>query len=609
MTNTIFDFVLLGFSLTGWAFFVHEKLKINAAFIPIFIFSGITSVLFFSGLLNIMPHMVILIFLCGLLFSMFYIYLFFKKSNTLKSFFTPSVMFFVLFSLVLTFLLKGVQLLHYDNFSHWGLIVKEMFRIDGLPDDTTMIEFRNYPPGSAVFIYYVGKILGPGESHSLMAQGYLLSACLATLFVFSDWKKPLTILLPLVGSITFLSIIPGNIFDLLVDTLLGITAAASFTIAFYYKNDLKMSFIVNLPVFILLILIKDSGKIFFAYMIIFILLLLFYSNKNERFDQKFTNENLYFLAGLFFTPLFIDFLWRRYVKKAYPAVAYENNKFALSLEKFTTINKSEDFIQKLGPQIIDASIDVNNKSFLLLLLLTILLLVFVLILFFFTRKLNKVLVVSIILSTLYYIIYIFFLYLMYLYLMPEGEAAYLAGFNRYQPTMITFCLGILLISFLYEYQRKSGKNITRVFHVSFVILMLFVFFIPMKDQIIHSFSRPDFETAIRLKVHKAYKKIYRFGKDGPKVLYYSPDSKNDYGYLRYVLNYEQLNKNYYVVYSADTEEERENIVTLLRESEYIVVLKHDTNINDLITEFSEEPIQTDVYKIENEDEMISLKPI
>lgn len=610
MTNTVFDFILLGLSIGGWAFFAYDRLRLNTAFIPIFVFSGITSFLFISGLLNILPFMVNLIFFSGLLLAIFYIIKFFRREYSIRPFLTPAIVFFVFMSLIFTILLKGVHLLHYDNFSHWGLILKEMFRIEGLPDHTTIIEFRNYPPGSAVFIYFIGKILVPGESHFLMAQGYLLSACLATLFVFSDWKKPLTMFLPLVSSITILSIIPGNIFDLLVDTLLGVVAIAAFIIAFYYKNDMKMSFIVNIPVLVLLILVKDSGKIFFAYIILFTLMLFLYNNRRtETFGKKLTKENLFSILGLVVIPLFTDFLWRQYVKKAYPTVEYESNKFALSIEKFSEISKSEEFIQNLGSKIVRAATDLNNKPFLVLVLTSALIFVLILALRLSTKKFSKVLSTSVVVTTIFYVIYIFSLYIMYLYLMPEGEAAYLAGFSRYQPTMIIFALGILLISFMYEYSQIERRSLSSILKVGSIIIMIVVILLPMKEHIFDSFSRPDNDMAIRLRVHEAYNKIHRYGKDGPKVIYYSPESENDRGYLRHILNYEQLNRKYNIVYRVEKQDEKENVLTLLKESDYIVVLKHDSNFQEFISEFSENLMPSNVYKIQRDGEAISLRPI
>ena len=50
--------------------------------------------------------------------------------------------------------------MHYDNFSHWALIVKSMSLTNSFPSfKTDVIMFTSYPPGSAVFIYYFINII------------------------------------------------------------------------------------------------------------------------------------------------------------------------------------------------------------------------------------------------------------------------------------------------------------------------------------------------------------------------------------------------------------------------------------------------------------------
>lgn len=74
----------------------------------------------------------------------------------------------------------------------------------------------------------------------------------------------------------------GNyIYTLLVDGLLGMVALAITVIAFYYREDWRKSVAVNAPILILLLLIKDSGKLFFLYNIC---LLLYFVIQNQRKD-------------------------------------------------------------------------------------------------------------------------------------------------------------------------------------------------------------------------------------------------------------------------------------------------------------------------------------
>ena len=267
--------------------------------------------------------MVNLIFFIGLMYFIFCIFILWKKKFSIKSLLVPSLFSFILFTVCFVLLLQDLILIHYDNFSHWGLLVKEMFRINGLPDGTTQVTFRNYPPGSAVFIYFVGKIIGFTESHALMAQALLIAANLSVLFVFCKWKRVGHLLLTGITSIVLLVIIKNHLYNLLVDTLLGLTALSMSIIAFYYRNNWKMSLIINTPLAILLILIKDSGKFFLIINLILIVWFIYEYYFKGKHNKRVIGKIFYYVViFLIAIPLGLNFLWIKYTQKVYPQASY-----------------------------------------------------------------------------------------------------------------------------------------------------------------------------------------------------------------------------------------------------------------------------------------------
>lgn len=614
MNNSYFEFLLLSMSLMGWGMLSHHKLKINPAFLPIFIFSSITCAVFGAGLLNFMPHMVNLILYSGLVLFCIYIYFIFRKQYSVKSLFVPATVFFIVFSLYMTLLLKGVILIHYDNFSHWGLIVKEMFKINGLPDGTTMVSFRNYLPGGAVFIYFIGKIIGPDESHALMAQSYLIAANLAVLFFVCRWKKIGVILLSTIASLSLLMIIPNNLFDLLVDTLLGLTALSITVIAYYYRDNWLKSIIVNMPLFVLLLLVKDSGKIFLIINFALILWFIYVYNikgKKQLFNQG--KKLLFATVFLLVIPLFINFLWVQYVEKAYPSFNYADNKFALTEGTIKSINKSEEFISNFTPKFIEASAD-PKTNFISILILDVLAIFIMLVQYLIRRKISRTLLFSTLFSNFVYVFYVFFCYLMYLYMMPEPEAIVLAGYYRYQSTMIIYFVGLMMLSIIYEWSKFSIDN-NKFRFIKFVsllgIIVLFVY--PFKIYINTLTTKPVVDTSLRMHIKSEYEKVAGSasvsGVVHPKVLYYSPISEKDYGYLHYVLTYEHLSKNFTIVTKFSTEQEKENVFALMDQNDYLVVLDSDNDFNRyLSTEFGQEnPLGA--YKINHEESDLEIIPL
>lgn len=609
MSNVYVHFLLLSLSLLGWGMFSHHRLNITPAFIPIFVFSSITCFVFGAGLLNFMPHIVNLIFYFGIVLFAIYIYLIFKKRYDVKSLFVPSLLFFVLLSFYMTLLLKGVILIHYDNFSHWGLIVKEMFRINGLPDGTTIVSFRNYLPGSAVFIYFIGKIIGPDESHMLMAQSYLIAACLSVLFVFSKWKRPTVILLNIVISVILLVVIPNNHLDLLVDTLLGVLALSITVIAYYYRDNWLKSIILNAPLLVFLLLVKDSGKIFIFINIALIMWFIYANNvKGSKNLFKDGKKLIFALVFLLFVPLFTNFLWVQYIEKAYPNFQYEDNKFALSEDIFSSINKSDGFVATFTPKFIEASIDPDP-----LFTLNGLALLFMLVLFLKTKKVSKQLVYPMLFTNFVYILYVVFCYIMYLFMMPESEAIVLGGYYRYISTIIIYFAGIMMLSILHEFEKYLSVNKSGLIQVISLVLIASIFIYPF-DNFNTLYTKPEFETSVRQNVINENAKVKgSAGLSGiatPRVIYYSPKSESDYGYLPYVLSYEHLSwSSFVVVNHGSTKEEQDKLLTLMNEMDYLVVLDSDIDFNNyLLDKFDvEEPIGA--FRINKRDSEIEMIPL
>ncbi len=588
---------------------VYERWRINPAVIPVFVFSGITVFVYGAGLLNIMPLMVTLIFLIGLLLTCYYTFLFWKKRVNLLSIFTPSTIIF-LASLVLILLsFRGLIYSHYDDFSHWGLIVKEMFQVNGLPDGRTTVDFKNYPPGSAVFIYFILSIVGYGESYALMAQAFLISSALTVLFIFSKWNKIGHIAIALVTSITLLSINGMYIYTLLVDGLLGLVALAITIIAFYYRDDWRKSVAVNAPILILLLLIKDSGKLFF---LINICLILWFVIKNQFQDKSIEKKRskaiALILIILIILPLSSNFLWGKYVDKVYQETNY--NKFAINSEKLMNVNKSEEFIQNLGPMLLKSSTNIESTSIKSLLILNGLALATILYFALLHRKTAKLLIASTIFVNMSYIFYIFTLYLMYLFLMPENEAVRLAGFGRYLATIIIYCAGILMVALSYEWTKEGTTMKRKIAQGICLILLGYFFIVPLGDNFKNMISnKPNMENSIRWGIKDQYQRIINAKASGSHVLYYSPKSFDDRGYLDYILKYEQLNRQYSIIRSINTEDEITEFQTKLEAADYVVIVNEDEQSEVNISEYMSEKSKYGIYKVVKNEGVISLEAL
>lgn len=192
MIINILSFLLFIISMSGFVFFVERKTKIQVEFLPIIVLSIITVILFLGGILNILPLSTMMLFIIGIILFFKEIVISYqlkKMKEKVKKYLTPGIIIFAIFNIIYFFILFNQKLLHYDNFSHWAVIVKSMLMNDSLPNfEDPILTFNSYPPGSALFIYYFNRILGVGEGLSLYAQMIMILASLLTLYSFSSYQ-------------------------------------------------------------------------------------------------------------------------------------------------------------------------------------------------------------------------------------------------------------------------------------------------------------------------------------------------------------------------------------------------------------------------------------
>ena len=133
-----------------------------------------------------------------------------------------------------------LRLLHYDNFSHWALIVKYLLLTDGFPGaDTEMIPFRDYPPGVSVWIYYVCRFAGHSQGVMLLAQNSLLFSCFLAVFGIVKEERRFLLYSFLGMGCALLSYLnlTVRINNLLVDFLLPLLAMASAAVSYRCREE------------------------------------------------------------------------------------------------------------------------------------------------------------------------------------------------------------------------------------------------------------------------------------------------------------------------------------------------------------------------------------
>lgn len=159
---------LLILSFWGDLFILYRFVRIRSWFVPAVCMAGTGLILYWGVLADVLPQTADLLLACGL--AGFFCFLAYSVRGKVRLS-RPDLFHLCFFigAAVFAGLSLTMRLTHYDNFSHWAVIVKYLLGADRLPGaDAAIDAFRDYPPGSSFLIYYVCRYAG----HS---QGIMLS--------------------------------------------------------------------------------------------------------------------------------------------------------------------------------------------------------------------------------------------------------------------------------------------------------------------------------------------------------------------------------------------------------------------------------------------------
>ena len=260
-------------SCLGYILFLSKKIK--AEFTIGILFSSISCLIFLGGLLNILSFVAILIFIIGIALFFMEVYKYSKatvgksESHLLNLPLSSGYCFFFFSAFYFIILLYGLKFVHYDNFSHWGLVARFISSTDRFPSfKDPLIAFQSYPLGSASFIYYLSKISGIyTEWFFMYAQSLLMIGLSLGLFAFVNKKYALFF------SISVIILLCSNInfIDILVDTLLPVASIGGFSYCLWCHVNSKSEnyYFLLAPYLVFLAAIKSSGLLFSLLLILF----------------------------------------------------------------------------------------------------------------------------------------------------------------------------------------------------------------------------------------------------------------------------------------------------------------------------------------------------
>lgn len=601
MILVLLRLLLLLFSLYGYGALFSQKCRFPESLSAISACCLVILLLYAGAFARILNGTVWGVFGIGLALGIFFLFIQqnpieWEKLLSLKAFWMT--FYFFIFS----WTLLHTRLEHYDNYSHWALIVKFLFtegRLPGAAD--SLIHFSSYPMGSSLFLYYAAKVVGFQDGILLTAQFLLIFAGLYALFAAVRDES-----LSLVRAMMFATFALFNYFNiairmdnLLVDFILPILTLAG--IAGVYRLR-KEQWKRNLFAFLLLsvlLLVKNSAVFFAVIFIGYYLAASFGVNIPGKIKNGL---GVLLTLVLSFVPLT---LWKAHVAKTFTE---EVSKTVLSsfgqFQKAFEIPEAREVTRLFLDQIRTFS-NVSLQGFLLINLLLIGTMLFV-------SRQNKrrgwCVFGNLAAIDSMIVLYYAGMYGMYLFSMPIDEALYLAGFERYASSIIIWGLGMGALVLAREIDLsmfeqtiekrtyKSYKNLRnkKAFQYTSVFLLFFSVLLLLSEINGIRYHESHFEQTIPAKFMRVTGNKMQLNDRRYLVVTTDKPHVDDY-YVQYV--------GRYFLYSPHVDGREnflmddETFINLLSRYDEVVVLDDHYTFDAMMSKLFNETLTPGVYKV------------
>lgn len=444
--------VLLCMSFIGYFFALYRFGRVKSFFAPVACMAGIGLAVYWGGMSGRLALAADIVFAGGL--AAFAVFFVFAARGRIE---LPRLTFFgVCFwtgTAVFAVLSLNLKLLHYDNFSHWALLVKYLLSAGKFPEqDTVLIPFRDYPPGTGVFIYYVCRFAGTSQGIMLLAQNSLIFACFYAIFGIVKESRRFLLYSFLGAGCAILSYLnlTVRINNLLVDFLLPLLALASAAVSYRYAGEKIRLCFLQAAILGFTGIVKSTGLFFAAAAWGYAAGTMIFCAEKRKAKAV--------LAGLFLAAAAVIPLYAWQYRLDTRLSGFQG-KFeqGSAVQIYGEPVREEDY-QKVAEDYLKKVFDPSDRAFQMIFLCTFFSAAAILYARFKLKKrwrLRWLLPFSLAAAAVYY----GGMLAMYLYSMPAEEALRLAGFERYACSAAVLFSGALIMGATVDMEHSFAVDI------------------------------------------------------------------------------------------------------------------------------------------------------
>lgn len=441
----------LAVSFIGWLYWVHRWLGVDFCFVPAAVCSLVTVLVYFGGIFGVLGPAALAVYFVGVALCAGMLLYFCESGSWPRLHFHLREVCFGAGCALFLSLLPTAQFQHYDNYSHWGIVVKLMLSTDAFPTaETQLIDFLNYPLGTSSFLYYICRFAGHREGTMLLAQGALIFAFFYAIFGAIRHRKAFLLYALLGVGLSFLTFfnITIRINNLLVDFLLPVIALACWAAIQRYPTEMDKLLPLLVPYQALLLIVKSTGAIYLAFTVCAFVIEVPRAMRQLPVPQHGKKANPWgpLLPGAVALALssLTWLAWQYHTKTAFPNVV---NKFDTNLVEVGAAGtgKTPEELQAIWNLFLQTVADTSTRPTLGFLLMNAFALCCALALWLKWHRPLKTLGKAMLWLNLMVVLYYGGILLLYLFSMPADEALVLAGFDRYACSIIVlFAGGVVL---------------------------------------------------------------------------------------------------------------------------------------------------------------------
>lgn len=467
------------------SFYISVKKDISIErVIPCTIIS-IVLIIYIFGLINLLKFGVYFVFTLFILFVVLLIVDFITRKIRCETFIKviikPSICIWIIWIIGLFIYYKGRMIVSWDEFSHWGDVVKMMYYNNIYNTNPASLSVaRAYPPVMSIFQYFVENLSFSGFKEHYLYCAYQVFVISLIIPFIKDirWKEIFKIILILM----IVLLAPTVFFDhsyycyniIYIDPFLGILFGYVMACIFVTKEYDRFSIVsISLTLFALT-LTKDIAPVFSFISIVFVFLHIVIVQENYKLIKSLNKESLLtFLKKvkpllIFFAVIILSYLsWKINVRINVTQISGENAssfvdvfKALFHIENTYRITVINNYISTLSSYRFTDMGSIYTITFVMIM--------FSILLYKFeTGSDKKKSLFGFYTIYIGEIFYVFLMLVLYILLFSEYEAINLSSFERYIGIYLTAILYFIILITIYQ-------CITQKKYLNILLLLLIV---------------------------------------------------------------------------------------------------------------------------------------